>query len=308
MRHQTRKLKRMNAMLSTKKASKKQSFKWRGCFRMCFRDFMPQKHVSREHTKCAVRLPILMRKSTAWMFRWSVNGNGKLINIYSHIVLGHDERHTTSIRKKGNLNCNKKETQNLVPSDPTKEWKSEKQTHIYRFSHISSSSSRTQLLALNFYGSFSRENGVLNMQISSFKSPWRIKSAQNHWWRKQANPRRTINSLLFQKSRKGSWLRFLSADKDATVIEYIDTRVGLRVIRAKFSTTQLTQKATLKPTSILLIKPIAAVVWRWSLIFHATFSLCFSHLLFYALLSCFTFFFLHPRLVTAEREKSQEEK
>lgn len=36
--------------------------------------------------------------------------------------------------------------------------------------------------------------------------------------------------------------------------------------------TRLTQKAMLKPTSILLIKPIAAVVWRWSLIFHATLS------------------------------------
>lgn len=55
--------------------------------------------------------------------------------------------------------------------------------------------------------------------------------------------------------------------------------------------TRLTQKAMLNPTSMLLIKPIAAVVWRWSLIFHTTCSLLsFASLL---------FFYLH--LVTTEK-------
>lgn len=57
---------------------------------------------------------------------------------------------------------------------------------------------------------------------------------------------------------------------------------------------RLTQKAMLKPTSMLLIKPIAAVVWRWSLIFHATWSFLSSCALpsrVHCFLSFFSLFF-----------------
>lgn len=72
-----------------------------------------------------------------------------------------------------------------------------------------------------------------------------------------------INSLLFQ----GRGKKVLYAKRFAdNLMELCSTR--------------LTQKAMLKPTNMLLIKPIAAVVWRWSLIFHTTCSLIFFPSLF----------------------------
>lgn len=100
-------------------------------------------------------LAILMRKSTAWMLQWSVNGNGKLINIYSHIVSGDVSDDSSRLKPhpwKGNLKCcESSETWNLIarPLDvaypqPNKG----KQTHVYRFSNNSS-----EAWALNFYRS-----------------------------------------------------------------------------------------------------------------------------------------------------------
>ena len=65
----------------------------------------------------------------------------------------------------------------------------------------------------------------------------------------------------------------------------------------------LTQKAMLKPTSILFMKPIAAVVWRWSLIFHTTSSSLFLAFVFLFSLSTL---FLSP--LTKITQKNDENK
>lgn len=94
---------------------------------------------------------------------------------------------------------------------PTMEWKHDKQTHVYWFSHVPPDSGAI-VIALNFYQRFIYGNGALNMQISSFDSMIFVSQIKQH-----PNPavnllnlQLAINSLLFRRSKKGSKLYFPS--------------------------------------------------------------------------------------------------
>lgn len=109
-----------------------------------------------------------------------------------------------------NPDCNKKKETPKEKSrpivQPTMEWKHDKQTHVYWFSHIPPDSGAI-VIALNFYQSFIYGNGALNMQISSFDSMIFVSQIKptpicpfSHV--NLRNLQLAINSLLFRRSQK----------------------------------------------------------------------------------------------------------